>query len=110
MKNNKKKKLEANGWKIGSADDFLDLSKEESEFVYLKLVLSRYLKSKRLSKKYSQIDLAKYIKSSQSRVAKMENGDSSVTVDLLVHSLFALGTTRKELAKVIGSVANEMAV
>ena len=110
MKNNKKKKLEATGWKIGSADDFLDLSKEESEFVYLKLVLSRYLKSKRLNKKYSQIDLAKYIKSSQSRVAKMENGDSSVTVDLLIHSLFALGTTRKELAKVIGSVANEMTV
>ena len=108
MKNNKKKKLEATGWKIGSADDFLDLSKEESEFVNLKLVLSRYLKSKRLHKKYSQIDLAKFIKSSQSRVAKMENGDSSVTVDLLIHSLFALGTTRKELAKVIGSVANKM--
>lgn len=102
MKGDKRKKLEAAGWKVGTMDDFLGLSKEEAEFVRLKLTLSRYLKTKRLIKKYSQIALAKYIKSSQSRVAKMEQGDPSVSVDLLLHSLFALGTTRKELAKVIG--------
>lgn len=101
MKAKKVKKLEAHGWKIGSAVDFLDLTKEEAEFIRLKLALSRHLKTKRLGKKYSQIDLAQHIKSSQSRVAKMENGDPSVSVDLLIHSLLALGTTRKELAKVI---------
>lgn len=110
MKNSKKEKLKAAGWKIGSADDFLDLSKEESEFVRFKLILSSYLKAKRIHKKFSQIDLAKHIKSSQSRIAKMENGDPSVSVDLLIHSLFALGTTRKELAKAIGMVTNEMTV
>jgi len=103
MKKSKKEKLEANGWKVGSADDFLDLSKEESEFIRVKLSLSKFLKSKRLHKKYSQIEFAKQIKSSQSRVAKMERGDPSVTIDLLVHSLLSLGTTRKELAKIIGA-------
>lgn len=103
MKKAKKQKLEANGWKVGSADDFLELSPEESEFIRVKLALAEFLKNKRLHKNYSQTDLAKYIKSSQSRVAKMEKGDPTVTIDLLVQSLLALGTTRKELAKVIGS-------
>lgn len=102
MKNNKKKKLEANGWKIGSADDFLGLSREESEFIRLKISLARHLKIKRLNKNYSQMEFAKQIKSSQSRVAKMERGDPSVSMDLLIHSLLTLGATRKELAGVIG--------
>ena len=103
MKNSKKKKLESKGWKVGSTDDFLNLSKEESEFIRVKLSLSRYLKIKRLEKKYSQTDFAQRIKSSQSRVAKMEQGDPSVSMDLLIHSLLTLGTTRKQLARVIGN-------
>ncbi|MBI3541421.1 MAG: helix-turn-helix domain-containing protein [Deltaproteobacteria bacterium] len=94
--------MESKGWKVGSVDDFLGLSKEESEFIRVKLALARYLKVKRLEKKYSQTDLAQQIHSSQSRVVKMEQGDSSVSIDLLVHSLLTLGTTRKELAKAIG--------
>ncbi len=101
MKNSKKKKLESKGWKVGSAGGFLGLSEEESEFIRLKLALARYLKVKRLEKNYSQTDLAEQVKSSQSRVAKMEQGDPSVSIDLLVHSLLALGVTRRELAKVI---------
>lgn len=101
MKHIKKKKLESRGWKIGSASKFLGLTKEESEYVQTKLALARILKSKRLNKKYSQNDLAKHIKSSQSRVAKMEKGDPTVSMDLLIHSLFSLGATRKELAKAI---------
>src|SRR5436190_685885 len=103
MKLSKKKKLEAKGWKIGSAEEFLNLSKDEAEFVQLKLNLARCLKEKRIRKKYSQVDLAKELKSSQSRIAKMENADPTVTMDLLIHSLLFLGTTRKELAMAIGS-------
>lgn len=103
MKNSKRKNLESKGWKVASVDEFLGLSKEESEFIELKLNLAHYLKTKRLNKKYSQEDLAKQIHSSQSRIAKMERGDPSVSVDLLIHSLLSLGTTRRELAKVIGS-------
>ena len=106
MNNAKKKKLEAKGWKVGSTTEFLGLSREESEFIQLKLALADCLKTKRVGKKFSQIDLAKYIKSSQSRIAKMEKGDPSVSVDLLIHSLLALGTTRKELAHVIGAAAH----
>lgn len=101
MKSSKKKKLESKEWKVGSAAEFLGLSKEEAEFVQMKLDLARFLKGKRLRKNFSQIDLAKQIKSSQSRVAKMERGDPSVSMDLLIHSLLSLGTTRKELAKAI---------
>lgn len=105
MKKRKQKRLESHGWTVGSAEDFLGLSPEESEFLRVKLALARYLKVKRMAKNYSQTALAQQLKSSQSRVAKMEQGDPSVTVDLLIHSLFSLGTTRQELAKVIGRMA-----
>jgi len=105
MKNAKKKKLESKGWKVGSAAEFLGLSREESEFVQMKLDLARFLKGKRLRKNFSQVDLAKHLKSSQSRVAKMERGDPSVSMDLLIHSLLSLGATRKELAKAINASA-----
>ena len=49
----------------------------------------------------TQVDLAKAVQSSQSRVAKMEAGDPSVSLDLLVRSLIALGTSSKELGKII---------
>ncbi len=101
MKETKRKKLEAKGWKVGTAKDFLGLTQEESEYIQTKLALARILKQKRMQKNYSQIALAKQIKSSQSRVAKMEQGDPSVSIDLLFHSLFSLGATRKELARAI---------
>jgi hypothetical protein len=36
--------------------------------------------------------------SSQSRVAKMEAGDPTVSLDLLVQGLLAAGATRREIA------------
>jgi DNA-binding XRE family transcriptional regulator len=103
MKQYKRKVLEQNGWKVGSTREFLGLSKEESDFIEMKLALSNHLKVKRHNRNYSQSDLAKLVKSSQSRVAKMERGDPSVSMDLLMHSLLTLGISRKELAKVIGA-------
>ena len=103
VKASKKTELEKKGWKVGSASEFLDLTDEESSYIDLKLSLSRALKKQRLKKKLSQVQLAKAINSSQSRVAKMEAGDPSVSIDLLVKSLLALGTSRKELAKTIST-------
>jgi DNA-binding XRE family transcriptional regulator len=94
-------KLNKMGWKVGSASDFLDLSAEESAYVELKVSLSRYLHEKRTKRHWTQGQLAQKIKSSQSRVAKMENGDPSVSIDLLVKSLLAMGTSKNELAKAI---------
>ena len=102
MNSAKKKRLEANGWKVGSTAEFLNLSSEEAAFVELKLVLSKALQDLRKSKKLTQVDLAKRIRSSQSRVAKMEAADASVTTDLMFRSLFALGASRK---KVVGMLA-----
>ena len=100
MRETTKKKLQKNGWKFGTANEFLGLSTEESEFLDLKISLSNTLKAKRLSKKLTQQQFASLINSSQSRVAKMEAADPTVSLDLLVKSLLALGVgkgVRKEV-------------
>ena len=103
MKVGKRRKLENAGWKIGSVEEFLELSPEESAYVEMKLALSKFLKERRIKKRISQVAFAAKIDSSQSRVAKMETGDPSVSIDLLMKSLFALGASKKEVAKVISS-------
>ena len=103
VKATKRKKLESKGWKVGSADEFLNLSPEEAAYVDLKLSLGNSLRTRRLKKKMSQVELAKLVASSQSRIAKMEAGDPSVSIDLLVKSLLALGVSRKELAKAVAT-------
>src|SRR3989442_15376721 len=101
MREAKKKRLEAGGWRVGSVADFLVLTPEEAAYVELKLALADYLRELRSKKRWTQAHLAKTLKSSQSRVAKMEAADPSVSVDLLVRSLLLLGRTRKELGRVI---------
>lgn len=101
MKAAKRKKLEAKGWSVGSIEDLLDLSPEEVAYIELKYALSKSLKERRTKKNLSQVEFAKVVKTSQSRVAKMEAGDPSVSIDLLIKSLLALGASSKELAKVI---------
>mgnify|MGYP001816343469 FL=1 len=97
----KKNKLAKKGWKTGSVAEFLGLSDEESAYIEMKLALSEKLRERRLRKKLTQAELAKAIESSQSRVAKMEAGDPSVSIDLLVKSLLALGVSKKELGRTI---------
>lgn len=94
-------KLERKGWKFGSADELLGLSTQESAYIELKLGLSDTLKSKRVSQKLTQAELARIMKSSQSRVAKMEAGDPTVSIDLLIRFLLALGVTKEELGRSI---------
>ena len=101
MKTAKRKRLAAKGWKIGSSTDFLGLSSEEAAYVELKLALSRNLQTTRKEKNLTQEELARLLKSSQSRIAKMEAGDPSVSLDLLVRSLLALGTSRKTLSRIL---------
>jgi ribosome-binding protein aMBF1 (putative translation factor) len=105
MKASKQAQLGKAGWRIGSAADFLGLTKEESAYIEMKTSLADALRKRRLKKGLSQVELAQLIDSSQSRVAKMESGDSSVSMDLLVKSLLALGTTRKALASAIAEAA-----
>ncbi len=99
----KRKRIEAKGWKVGTTTDFLQLSPEEARYIELKLALSEHLKKRRIRKKLTQEQLAKMMSSSQSRVAKMESGDPTVSLDLLVRSLLTLGASEKDLAKVIAT-------
>ncbi len=101
MNKAKQTKLEKKGWKLGTADEFLNLSADELAYIELKLALSDKLKAKRVSKKLTQAELARIMKSSQSRVAKMEAGDPAVSIDLLIKSLLALGVSKKELGRSI---------
>ena len=103
MRKAKRERLQKKGWKIGTVDEFLDLSPEEASYIELKLRLSENLRKRRQRRKLTQDQLAKLIKSSQSRVAKMETGDPSVSIDLLIRSLLALGASNRELGKVISS-------
>jgi predicted XRE-type DNA-binding protein len=101
MEKHKKQQLTARGWKVGSIDEFLGLTSEDAAYVELKLVLSDHLKQQRQQRKLTQGELGKLFHSSQSRVAKMEAGDPSVSLDLLVRSLLALGTSSEDLARMI---------
>jgi DNA-binding XRE family transcriptional regulator len=101
MESSKKKRLEKAGWKVGSTADFLDLSPEEVRIVELRLALADCLREVRTKKRLTQEGLAKRIHSSQSRVAKMEAGDQSVSLDLLFRSLFTLGVSRAQLARAV---------
>ena len=101
MNDAKRKRLEKKGWKSGDAKDFLNLSAEEAAYVELKLVLSRSLQKKRQKEHLTQHQLARLLESSQSRIAKMEAGDPSVSLDLLVRSLLTLGITRRDLARML---------
>ena len=97
----KRKRLESAGWKVGTANDFLNLSSEESAYIELKLQLAKNLQKRRIEKNLTQTEVARMLKSSQSRVAKMEAGDPTVSVDLLIRSLLTLGTKPKALLRSI---------
>ena len=101
MNSTQKELLKANGWRVGSVKEFLGLSEQESAYIELKLTLGENLRKRRLQKKLTQVELARLIRSNQSRIAKMESGDPSVSIDLLVKSLLALGTTKKDIAGII---------
>ncbi len=101
MDKNKMELLKAKGWKVGSTEEFLDLSEEELAYIELKISLSRLTKELRVKRQLTQQQTADLISSSQSRVAKIEAGDPSVSVDLQIRSLLALGASKEELAAAI---------
>jgi len=101
----KQSRLEAAGWRVGDTADFLELTSEEAAFIELKLALADYLRDMRVQHGWTQTHVARTLGSSQSRVAKMESADASVTVDLLVKSLLTLGASRKQVGQVIARAA-----
>ncbi|MEI8015690.1 MAG: helix-turn-helix transcriptional regulator [Nitrospira sp.] len=101
MRKTTRAKLDAAGWTVGSVKDFLGLSEADAALIEMKLGLSRSLRDRRKKQGLSQVQFAERLKSSQSRVAKMEAGDPSVSMDLLVSSLLLLGASSADLANAI---------
>ena len=97
------KRLRAAGWQAGTPKEFLKMTGEEAALVEIKLALTDAVRQTRIKRKLSQTGLAQRIKSSQSRVAKIEAGDASVSLDLIVRALFAVGATKQEVQKTIAS-------
>ena len=101
MRAEKRRKLERAGWVVGDAGDFLELSAEERRFVDVKLALADGLRRRREQLGLTQTDAAERFGSSQSRVAKMEAADRTVTTDLLLKSLFRLGASPRDIARLL---------
>jgi len=101
MNSAKRRKLEAAGWRIGTAGEFLGLSSEEAQIVEMKLALSETLRRRREKCDLTQGELAKKLGSSQSRIAKLESGAAGVSLDLLFRALLALGATPADIAREI---------
>lgn len=103
MDQTKRERLEAKGWKVGTVANFLELTPEETVLVEMKLALSRSLKERR-QKMMTQAELAAKMNSSQPRIANAENGDASVSIELLIRAMLATGATSQEIGQIIASV------
>ena len=98
MKKHRRKKLQSAGWVVGTVKEFLGLTEADAVLIEMKLALSQSIRDRRKKQGLSQVQLAERLQSSQSRVAKMEAGDPSVSMDLLVSSLLLLGASSADLA------------
>jgi predicted XRE-type DNA-binding protein len=103
MSESKSKRLRKAGWVEGDYGDFLGLSDEDRALVEMKAQLVSALRTERSRRGLTQAQVAKLLGSGQSRVAKMEAGDPSVSIDLLLKALVGLGKTRKEIGKAIAA-------
>lgn len=106
MKKSKLDRLRAAGWKVGSAKDFLGLSKEEAALIDLKSSLADLLREERQELGLTQAAIAKRIGSSQSRVAKLEAGEASVSLDLMFRMAFSLGLSRTSIGRAVGRTSH----
>lgn len=109
MRADKRRRLERAGWTVGDAGDFLDLSPEERRFVEVKLALAEGLRQRREQLGLTQAQAAERFGSSQSRVAKMEIADRTVSTDLLLKSLFRLGASPRDVARLLAPKARTKA-
>ena len=109
MKTSQKARLRHAGWKVGTAEKFLGLSREQAQLVEMKLALGQFLKRYRARRRLTQEALAERLGSSQSRVAKLEAGFRGATLDLLFRALFATGATTDDIAREIRHRKNRAA-
>ena len=105
MKHDKQRRLQRAGWRISTTAEFLGLTVTEQRFIDVKLALAAGLRQLRERRGFTQAALAKHLGSSQSRIAKLEAADTSVSVDLMIRSLISVGAGPAEIAKMIRTAA-----
>jgi DNA-binding XRE family transcriptional regulator len=109
MDKRKKRRLESAGWKVGGTSEFLGLTEEEAAIVELKVGLANAVRDQRSRRSMTQEQLGRLLGSSQSRIAKMEAADPSVSIDLMVRSLLRMGASRRDVASYIAAPRSKRA-
>jgi DNA-binding XRE family transcriptional regulator len=99
----RKAKLQKAGFKVGTVQEFLGLSDAEMIIIDMRIALGKKIRVARERQQLTQSDLAKRIRSSQPRVAKIESGEEGVSLDLMTKAALAVGMTRKQIAKAIAA-------
>ncbi len=81
--------------------DLLRSGKGETRYLEIKKSLSDELRRRRAAKHLTQAEVARALATSQSRFARMEAGDASVSIDLLLIGLLALGATPRDIGRIL---------
>ncbi len=100
MKKEKIKRLKDAGWKTGTVQEFLELTDAENALIEVRVALFEAFQKIRKEQRLTQKQAAKLLKTSQSRISKMETGDPSVTLDLMIRSLVTLGANKKDFVRI----------
>ena len=92
-------RFESAGWKTVTVQGFLGLSDDDMAIIEVKVALAKRLRAQRTRAGLSQVEVAKIVRSSQPRVAKMEAADRTVSIDLLVKALVKTGVSVQEIGR-----------
>ena len=87
----KRKVIEAAGWKVGDAADFLKMSDQERQLLEMRVKLALAIRQQREAHHLSQKQLGALLKTSQPRVAKIERAASDVSMDQLIRAFTMAG-------------------
>jgi ribosome-binding protein aMBF1 (putative translation factor) len=87
----KRKALQAAGWEIGDAADFLAMSAEDRQLLDARVELALAIRRQREARHLSQKELGAKLRTSQPRVAKIERASTDVSLDQLVRAFTAAG-------------------
>ncbi|MBA2664956.1 MAG: helix-turn-helix transcriptional regulator [Bradymonadaceae bacterium] len=101
MKQEKRERLEKAGWKVGTATEFLGLTPADEALIELRLALAHDIRKRRQELGVTQAEFASRVGSDQSRISRIERNDATVSLDILLESLLALGATKQDIGSII---------
>lgn len=102
-KTRRREELEKRSFRQTTIGDWLDLTPEQVEMIEMRVGLATMLRRLREREGMTQTDVARVLETSQPRVSKMESGDPTVTIDLLIRALLVLGVSRSKIARALAA-------